>query len=163
MGDTRTDKMIIAAAGDYAAEDVISDSASAGRPWLFPKMARYKGGGGYITQVHVLWETTALTPRTRVYFFNARPTSNLNDNVANTAVLLADVDKAVGYADVPSLSDLGGMSEGIATMSTFGNLALRYDCNRDDDSLQAILVTRDAITGEVAGKTVAIKVGFEAD
>jgi len=151
----------IAAAGDYAAEDVLSESASEGTAWTFAEIARSNGLGGYITKAHALWQTTALTPRLTLYLFNASPTTNLNDNIANTAPAYADLAKYVGKIDFPALEDLGGMSEAIATPSTTGNLPLAFECSSTADDLIGILVTRDAITGEVTNNTLTIR--LEAD
>ena len=96
-----------------------------------------------------------------MFLFNAAPSTNLNDNVANAAPAYADEAQYVGKIDFPALEDLGGMSEAIATPSTTGNLPLAFECSSTADDLIGILVTRDAITGEVATNTLTIR--LEAD
>ena len=150
-----------AAAGNYAAEDVISESANAGTVWTFSEIFRANNTGGYITKAVVSCETTALTHRLSLYLFNAAPTSNLNDNVANTAVLNADIFQYVGRIDFPALEDLGGNSESVVTPNTTGNLPMWVDSAIDADDLFGILVTRDAITGEVATEDYTIKITME--
>ena len=101
----------LAAAGNYDAEDVLSQSATVGTVWTFSAIATSNGRGGYITRARVICETTALTPRLTLYLFNTTPTSAVNDNVANTAVLNADIAKYEGKIDFPAMEDLGGDSE----------------------------------------------------
>ncbi len=137
----------LAAAGDYGIEDVLSESAGAGTAWTFADVTKIKGGFGYITKVHAICETTGLTPRLTLYLFKATPTCVLNDNVANTALLHADLDNYIGKIDLPAMEDLGtGDSEAVATPSTAGNLPLAFQCATATDDLFAIVVTRDAFT-----------------
>ncbi len=151
-----------AAAGNYTAEDVISESATVGTAWTFADIAD-KGGYGYIAKARVACETTALTPRLTLFLFKENPSSAaLNDNVANTAVLNADADIYIGKIDFPALEDLGtGISEAIASPSTTGNLPLALKCKEGSNTLYGILVTRDAITGEVAGDDYHIELTAE--
>lgn len=151
----------IAAAGDYAAEDVLCESATTGVVWTFAAIARNNGGSGYIIKAHALWETTGLTPRLTLYLFNAAPSTELDDNKANVAPAYADLSQYVGKIDFPAMEDLGGMSEAIATPSTTGNLPLAFECASDADDLIGILVTRDAITGEAAGESLTIRLEAE--
>ena len=146
----------LAAAGDYAAEDVLSESATTGQVWIFKDMAGKDGGSGFIVKAQALLQTTALTPRVTLYLFTAMPTTNLIDNTANVAPAFANWEIYAGRIDFNALSDLGGMSEAIATPSTGGNLPLSYVCAHGSNDLYGILVTRDAITGEVATNTLAI-------
>ncbi|MEE8473021.1 MAG: hypothetical protein V3S82_07620 [Dehalococcoidia bacterium] len=81
----------LAAAGDYAAEDLMSEKATGGTAWKFPNMGRVNGGSGYITKAQITWDTTALTPRITLFAFSKAPTSATNDNVANTGVFRADI------------------------------------------------------------------------
>lgn len=151
----------LAAADDYTAEDVLSESASEGTVWTFAAIARANGASGYITQAHAMWETTALTPKLTLYLFNAAPTTNLNDNVANVAPAYADLSQYIGKIEFPALEDLGGMSESIVTSSTAGELPLAFRCADDADDLIGILVTQDAITGEAATKAMTVRLTVE--
>lgn len=153
----------IAAAGNYTAEDVLSESATAGTVWTFDAVVRANGLSGYISKAQVLCETTAQTPRLTLYLFKVTPTSNLNDNVANTAVLHADEANYLGKIDFPAMEDLGGDSDTVATPSTVGNLPLAFVCEYNDDAIYGILVTRDAITGEAAGADYIIKLTVDQD
>ena len=133
--------------GAAAALDVLSESTSAGTAWTFLKMGRINGGSGYITKVHAICETTALTARLVVFIFTATPTSELDDNKANTALLHADLANYVGKVDLPAMEDIGtGDSEAVATPSTAGNLPMAFTCASDANDLYAVVATRDAIT-----------------
>lgn len=132
--------------GVCSAEDVLSESTTGGTPWTFPGMARKNGGTGYIVKAFALLQTTALTPRLTIFLFRENPTSALNDNVANTAVILADRYIFVGQIDLPAMEDLGGMSGTIATPSTGGNLPLAFECSAISNDLKGIVVARDAVT-----------------
>lgn len=158
---TASDEMALAAAGDYAAEDVLSNNATTGRAWYWPKMARRKGGGGKITKASALCSTTALALRLTIYLFRSQPTSALTDNAANTAVATADRYKYVGRIELPAMSDLGGNSEAIATPDTGSNLPLKFRCAQGEEGLWGIVVTEDAITGEAAG--MGLKIEFEIE
>jgi len=146
----------LAAAGDYAAEDVLSESATAGTCWTWNKI----GGAGYIVGARVEWETTGLTPLLSLYLFHTIPTSNLNDNVANTALLWADRAKRIGRIDFDALEDLGGVSESIAYPGGGHNVPLVFR-TIDDGNIYGILVTRSAITGEVATNSMIITLTAE--
>lgn len=152
----------LAAAGDYAAEDVMCEHATTGVAWTFAGVAKVNGGTGYITKAHALWETTDLTPRLTLYLFNAAPTTELDDNKANAAPAFADLAQYVGKIDFPAMEDLGGMSEALSVPSSSPpSLPLAFECASGADDLIGILVTRDAITGEVATKSMTIRLTVE--
>ena len=146
----------LAATTDYSIGDVLSNSASAGTAWTFSDVTKIKGGFGEITKAQVISETTNLTPSLTLYLFKATPTCNLNDNIANTAPLHADLENYIGKIDFVGMTDLGGDSESLATPGTYGNLPLDFNCAVDSTSIYGVLVTRDAITGEVAGDDMTI-------
>ena len=148
---------VIAAAGNYDAEDVLSESASAGTPWVFPQMA----GSGYIVKAQAISETTDQAHRLTLYLFDTLPTSNLNDRVANTALLHADLNNYIGKIDFPAMEDLGGDSETIVTPSTVGNVPLAYATKSPEDTIWGILVAPDAFTDEVAADEYTIILTIE--
>lgn len=61
----------LAAAGDYAANDVMSESATAGTEWIFSDVVKRNGCSGEITKAQAICETTGLTPRLTLYLFTA--------------------------------------------------------------------------------------------
>jgi len=152
---------ILAAAGDYGAEDVISESASIGTPFVFENMARKEGGTGEIIKAQVFCSKTGLIPRITLYLFSKIPTTNLLDNVANAAPSVADYPTCEGQLDFPGLEDLGGGSMTVITPSTIGNVPLPYKCI--GTSLYGIAVTRDAITGEAVGMSLNFKLQIRQD
>ena len=156
---------VLAAAGDYAAEDVLSESATdgLGTPFVFRHVARKDGGSFRITKTIALLKTTDLVPRIKLFLFTSRPTSELDDNSANTAVLTADRSRYVGRVELPAMSDLGGNSEAIATLDTGSNLPLEGKCATGSDDLYGIAVTEDAITGEAAGMALMLKLFVRQD
>ena len=149
-------KALIAASA-YSAEDVVSESATntVGTSWTFSAITRGNNLGGYIVKAQVISETTNITPRLTLYLFNVVPTSELDDNAANTALLHADLAKYVGKIDFPAMEDLGGDSSALATPSTYGNLPLAFKCTTNADDLFGILVTRDAFT-QTAGDDMTV-------
>ena len=152
----------LAAAGDYAAGEVLSESAGAGTAWTFAAIARANNASGYIVRAIALCQTTALTPRLTIFLFHTTPTCTLNDNAANTAVLWADRANFIGSIDFPAMEDLGtGVSQAIATPSTVGGLPLAFDTAAAADDLIGVVVTRDAITGESAGMNLLIALTVE--
>lgn len=151
----------LAAAGNYAANDVLSEDAAAGTAWTFSDIVGADGGKGYITKVQAICEETAPVMRTTLYLFKATPTCNLNDNVANTAVLAADRSNFVGKVDLPALESLGGCAEAGATPSTTGNLPLAFSCASNANDLYGVLVTRDAETNEVADMEMTVRITVE--
>lgn len=162
-GKTVSVTKALESANAYAADDVLSesDTASAGTAWTFAAIFRTNNTGGYITKVHAICETTAVTPRLTLFFFKATPTCELDDNAANTAVVHADEANFLGKVDLPAMEDLGtGDSESLATPSTVGNLPLWVDSASDADDLIVVVVTRDVFTN-TAGNDLIIKITVE--
>ena len=154
---TVSDNKTLIADGNYAANEVMSNDKSSGTAWNFANVARTNGGSGVITAVYAIFQqTTAITPRLTLFLFNATPTSNLNDNAANTAIIHADRAKYAGQVDISAVEDVGGSQQAIATPSTVGNLPLYFNCAAGDPDLYGIIMTRDAITAEVAGEILTI-------
>jgi len=152
----------LAAAGDYAAGDVLSESAGAGTAWTFSAIARSNNASGFIVRAIALCQTTALTPRLTIFLFHTLPTCTLNDNAANTAVLWADRANFVGSIDFPAMESLGtGVSMSVATPSTLGKAPLGFNTTADTDDLYGVVVTRDAITGESAVMNLVISLTAE--
>jgi len=155
----------LAAAGNYAAGDVVSESASAGTTWNWANVVKTNGGHGFITKATALLETTALTPRFTVFLFDTDPTSAVtNDNVANTAPLHADAATFVGAIEFPAMKSLGtGDSYAVAQPGSSSLLPLEFKCASGDRDLYAIVATRDAITGETATDDLIIVLTIRED
>lgn len=157
---SKTVEKNLAAAGDYAANDVMSESASAGTSWIFTLEGIQSG---WIEKVVAICSTTALTPRLTLQLYTEPPTCALNDNVANTGCIAADTDNYIGYVDLPAMRDLGtGQSEAIATPnSSSANLPLSFLAPKG--RLYGIIVTRDAITDEAANMNLSLSLHIRED
>jgi len=148
IAEVRTTKALEAAVA-YTANDVLSESDTngAGTAWAFDAVARRNGGFGYIVGAMAISESESVTPRLTLFLFNTTPTSELDDNAANTAPDSADLAKFIGKIDFPALESLGTTdSVAVATPSTTGNLPLPFKCASADDAIYGILVARDAFT-----------------
>ncbi len=151
----------IVAAGDYAAEDVISDSASAGTVWTFEKVAAVPGGSGTINKALILCQTTDQAHRTRLYLFNNSTLTGIkNDNVLSTTPVYSEASKCIGWIDYNGFEDKGGCSQTLSTPSTSGNLPLSFKCEVNNRDIYGILITLDAFTNETgtAGYFIALEI-----
>ena len=151
------------AAAAYTANDVLSetDTGSAGTAWTFAAVAGADGGSGYITKAQVISESEGVVPRLTLFLFSETPTSELDDNAANTAPDAADKAFYVGKIDFPAMESLGTTdSNSICSPGTVGNLPLAFECATDADDLYGILVTRDAFT-QTATDDLTVKLTVE--
>ena len=143
-------KTMLAAA--KAAGDVVSENATTGTDWDFDF-----GGTGYITKAVITHDAT-LTDRLRLYLFSQPPTSETDDNVANTSPLTADQGFFLGTIDFPAFQSQGtGDAFTVATPSTTGNLPLAFD----SPVIYGILVTRDGITTVAEALTINLTADME--
>ena len=155
----------LAAAGNYSANDVMSESATVGTAWNFANVVGKNGASGKIKSATINAETAAIVPAITLYLFNVLPTSVLNDGITNTAILEADVAKYVGRIDFPALENLGtvGDANAVVTEADGGNVPFDFKCAAADVDLYGIAVTRDAEAGEVAGENLTIELLIERD
>ncbi len=154
---TVKDTKALAAAGNYSAKDVLSESATVGTIWTFDKT----GGGGYIVKAIAICETHAVVMRITLLLFKATPsTSNvLNDNVASTTLLEADWDNFIGAINFPALFSYNGDGFAVAIPGEGCKLPLSF--NSPDGKLYGIVITEDAETGEVATDNLTIYLELE--
>ncbi len=153
-------KALIAASG-YTANDVLSEHASQGTSWVFSAIARIDGAAGYITKAVVISQSESVTPRLTAYVFKAAPTSNLNDNVANTGPDAADKANYLGPINFDALESLGTTdSTATATPNTASGLPLAFDCASGVDDLFLLVVTRDDFT-QTTGENLTIHLTVE--
>lgn len=141
---------VIAAAGDYAAGDVLNNSASAGVAWQFPDIARNQAGG-IATKVLVTCSVAAMVPRLRLHVFNEAPTVVQNDNAA----FLFDADdraKYLGYIDLPALQTSG------SSEVSWAEADLQWSFGTVTQKLWFVMQTLDAFTNESAGMTIDVHV-----
>jgi hypothetical protein len=141
---------VIAAAGDYAAGDVLNDSTTAGHAWVLPSIARLTAGGFLAQKVLITCSVAAMVPRFRLHVFSAVPSVLQNDNVA---FLLDADDRAIylGYIDMPAMqtsgsSEIGWSESDLQWIAQTGATA----------NLNFVLQTLDAFTNESAGMTIDV-------
>ena len=122
----------------YSVNDVVSENASTGTVWSF---TGFPGAGGYLVKGRVTSNlVTGMTPRLRMYLFNAAPTGVLNDNEANTEPVYADEAQKVGYVDFDAMDN--SMSGADSSESQRDDLRLEFSGH----TLSGVLVTLDAFT-----------------
>jgi hypothetical protein len=157
----------IPAAGNYTANDVVSENATIGTAWRFVDVSKRDGRGFRIINAHMTWSKsggiTAIIPRTTLFLFKQLPTSELRDNEANTAPIYADILSAsyIKAIDFPALRSLGGSPSTLATPSTSGNLPLDIILPAGMTDIYGILVITDAETNETASTLVTIELLIE--
>lgn len=151
---------VIAAAGDYAANDVLSQSATnnAGVHWVFTNAARSAGGSGWITKARATCSVDAMATRLRIWLFDADPTETEKDDNAAFSLASADRAKCLGYIDLPAFSDAGAVSFAQNTTERF-----RFVCASASRDLFAIVQTLDAITNEAASMTLDLHLTVDQD
>lgn len=150
---------LLAAAGDYAANDVLSNDATngAGDPWIFSNAGRIASGSGVILGADIKTSVEAFAVRVRVHLFNAAPTTSEMDDNAAFAVDLDDRAKYLGYFDFPAMTDAGEFSFAQAD-------GINKSFNTDASGhLYAILQTLDAATNESAGMSLWVTIRVNQD
>lgn len=141
----------IAAAGDYADNDILSNSASAGVAWVFADMAASDGGAGEIVGAILTCSVAAVAATFRLWLFNANPAaSSLNDNAA-FSIHADDQSKLIQTVDFATTASLGGVGGSITAA-----LSKPYRCDAADTDLYGILQATDAITNETAAMIVTV-------
>ena len=104
--------------------------------------------------------TIGLTPALTLYLFSVLPTSNLDDNVTNTAPIFADLANFVGKIDLPAMDNQGGMSESMVVEGS-GNLPLAFECASGRTHLIGIVVCQGNFTNEIDDDELTIKLTRE--
>ena len=151
---------IIAAAGDYAANDILSNSTTAAlaMPWVFNGVARRKGGSGYITRMIGTCTATSAVARLRLWLFSQTPMASTRTDNAAFALALVDKVRLVGFIDLPAMSS--------ATNFVYAqniDVKLQFNCQPAEDTLYGILQTLDAETNEAASMAVTLELGILQD
>ena len=124
----------------YTAEDVVSESASAGTSWVFDAVVPQNGGSGTIVGAILQDDDTGHTQIMKLYLYNVVPTSVLNDNLAHTGPLAADADNFVGMVTFPALVDEGGFSHARAQWGAASAIPLPFVTDADD-AIYGVLTT----------------------
>ncbi len=142
----------LAAAGDYAANDVLSNDADAGEgdPIEFANFVPVAGMVGTIF-AGTFAASVEILPRIRLHFFNSTPNASteMDDNAA-FAIVDADQANYLGFMDFETAADVGGISFGRSQ-----GVLIPFYCA--GTTLYAIAQTLDAFTNESAGMTITFQ------
>lgn len=144
----------VAAAGNYTAGDIVSDSASngVGTAWEFTQMAPGSGFPGIIYKADITCDEDSVTASYRLHLFSASPSTatELDDNAAKT---FDNDDRAnyLGAITFPAMVDEGEMSRAQIEGLTFG-----YWCGQSGTSLYGVLEDLSGETNETAGMTITM-------
>jgi len=149
-----TQTVVVAATTDYTAGDVLSDSASSGTYLKFSDVVPEKGGSGQIKGAICISQSTQIAFRPTLLLYHTIPTSNMNDNAADTAGW-TDRAKAVGDISFSSFSTTTGGAKSEVSEGE-GGIPKNFKCAHDDNALYGILKTEDTETSEVAGHSYIV-------
>lgn len=145
----------IAAAGNYTAGDIVSDSATAGTAWEFTHIRLYEGRNGIITGGVITCDEDSVTARYRLWLFTMTPsTSQLDDNVAK-ATTAADLKNCIGYVDFEAMTDQGTGS------FAKGTAYLDFILAEGSLSLYGLLEDLSGEANETASMVIQISLGIE--
>ena len=156
-----SDQKTLVAAADYGANEVMSESASAGTPFTLSDVVFVNGGTGVIFSAHVTLSkatefVSQVGKRLFLDLYSSAPTCNLNDNDANTGPTIADLPNWIGRIEMEGLSNIGSTTADTqtATPSTSGRLPLQFKCNESSKNLYCVVTAPDGTAGTIAGSTI---------
>lgn len=157
-----SDSFAAAAAGDYADNDVISDSASngVGTAMEFANAVKTSGGSAKIISGSVNFvASTAIAAAVGLQLFAATPTATeLDDNAAEGGVGAADAPNYLGEMAFTAGTDYGA---GTILYPTTVTAAAPLFIRASATSIFGRLIFRDAEANETAGMTVAVTLYVE--
>jgi len=148
-----SEEKALAAAGNYADEDVLSEHVTTGTAWNFDEISSLDGGVVWLHKSIITIETSDLAWILNLHLFNITPTGETNDNVANDNPVLADKEEYQGFMAFPAMTNEGGISQ----TQVIHNPPIPLACAVGDDSIFGILSTGSAETGEAADMKCLIK------
>ena len=151
-----TTEKALAAAANYADEDVLSESATTGTAWTFSNVGSENGRVVFLHKSIISIETTDLTPVLNLFLFNITPTGTTNDNVPNNNPILGDKEELQCQIAFPAMTNEGGISYA----QVIHNPPIPIGLATGDKDLYGILTTGSAITNEAAGMPCLIKLMF---
>lgn len=149
-------RIILPAAGDYAAGDVLSGAVTGGKATRLDGLARTPGAPFYISKAIVTTSVAAFATGIRLWVFSGEPVaSTINDNVALT----------IAASDRPLLQGVITLS---AAINAGGISFLENDADRklvipspDDTGIWVIVQAIAAETGETANMALDITLTAE--
>lgn len=145
----------VAAAANYTAGDVVSESATAGTSWEFSPIQLFEARRGVITHAVLTSSEDSVTARYRLHLFTSDPSaSELDDNVAKNFAA-ADLGKYVGSIDFEAVVDQG--AGGWTKSSPY----VGFQLDEASQALYGVLEDLDGETAETAGMTYTIRLFVE--
>lgn len=147
--------LIAAAAGDYTAADVISNSATAdaGVANELPNAAREPGGVATIVAVRVKCSEDAVLATLKLHFFDEAPLAaevEMDDNAAYNVKTAAGHDKHLGSILLNAMTDKG------TTLSSSDTVDITepFKCRPGYKNLWFVVETTTAEANETAGMSL---------
>lgn len=145
-----------AAAGDYAAGDVMSNSVTdtLGVPMYIPGIARTKGGVVNIQAIRAVCSEDAVLVTMRLHFFTLAPLPGeveMDDNIAYTVKTAAGGAKFVGSLLLSPFVDRG---TAVSTSDTVYSPIEPLHCDPNETGLFFVVVLETAEANETAGMDI---------
>ncbi len=155
---------VAAAAGDYADDDVISNSATngAGLPREFPNAVVQEGGAGKVIggSINVIASTNVAATIGLQLFSQAPTATELDDNAAEGGVGAADAPFYLGEILFAAGTDYGaGTIKPPSTLTPAAPLLIRAEAG--SRSIFGRLIFRDAEANETAGMQIVTTLYIE--
>ena len=142
----------------YAANDAVTNSASAGVPIPFARAARYFGGSGYVTSVTLTSDTANAANATfdLILYSDSAGIATPADNAA-FPLDSTNASKRIGIVTL-SLQTYGTGST--AAIGTATNLNIPFQCASYSNHIYGILVAKAAYQPKHTGR-FTIRISFE--
>ena len=148
-------RVLCAAAGDYAAGDVMTSTATAdqGQAVRVPNLARVPGGVAVIRSIRAVCSEDAVANNLRLHFFTEAPLVaevEMDDNAPFSIITAAGAEKWVGSILLNAFVDRGTL----AATSDNPDLLEAFVCHESDDGLYMVVVTEQIEANESADMTI---------
>jgi len=127
----------------YAANDVVSNNATATTPLELANAVRVAAGSAYLVGLRVETNLKSITPRFRVHFFSTAAATVAADNAAHKEVY-ADAAIRRGYVDLVAMSTAADTTN--SDMSRAEDYTIRRPMVAAATSFYVVLETLDAFT-----------------
>lgn len=147
-----------AAAGDYAANDIISNSATgdAGVAATLANVVDTVGQIGRLVKVNMVCSEDSVAFRPRLHFYDYSPLAadvEMDDNIAaDFAKIAAGAAGYLGYVDLPAFADRGTAM----AQTQVDDLNVLFATTSTSSSLYVVIQTLDAEANETASMTIRL-------
>lgn len=145
----------LAAAGDYAANDMLSESATVGTAWYVGGLSRAPGRPFWLVGVRARCSEDSMLFRLRLHGFRRRPNASTEQR-DNEAFTINDADRASNYlgvlCDLPAFADRGDFSS-----SKNADVRELITPDPNADGIWFTVQTLDADANETAGMTLSFE------